>query len=65
MAKTHLSLHVRKRWFFWPAMLILVAAGKLGLIRDKASDAHADGVETGPERAARWLVDHAVVIEVR
>lgn len=62
---THLTLHARKRWFFWPAMICIVVIGRLGLIRDKVSAAHHDGIETGQERAARWLPDHAIRIEVR
>lgn len=59
------QLSARKRWFFWPAIVCLVMLGRLGLIRDKFSAAHQGGVETGQERAARWLADHAIRIEVR
>lgn len=47
----HLKAKVTKRWFFWPAMLSIVALGRLGFIRS-------------PERAAKWLADHAMRLEV-
>lgn len=59
------TLSARKRWFFWPALICIVMLGRLGLIRDKVSTAHHGGIETGQERAARWLADHAIRIEVR
>lgn len=65
MAEQNLVLHAQKRWFFWPAIICIVAIGRLGLIRDKVSAAHHGGIETGQERAARWLADHAIRIEVR
>jgi hypothetical protein len=65
MARQSLTLHMQKRWFFWPAIVALAALGKLGLIRDKPSEEHHGGIETGQERAARWLADHAIRIEVR
>lgn len=40
-----------KRWFFWPAMLSIVALVHLRIIRS-------------PERAAKWLCDHAMRLEV-
>lgn len=47
----HLKAKVTKRWFFWPAMLSIVALSHLRIIRS-------------PERAARWLADHAMRLEV-
>lgn len=63
MAKVKIAARIRKRWFFWPAVIILVTIGKLGLICDKVSPAHVGGVETGRERVGRWLADYAMVIE--
>jgi hypothetical protein len=65
MAQLEAQIILRKRWFFWPAILTASLLGKLGLIRDKLSAAHHGGVITGQERAAKWLADHAMVIEVR
>jgi hypothetical protein len=59
------TLCLRKRWFFWPAAIILATMGRLGLIRGRASADHRDGIETGQERVGRWLADHAIRIEVR
>lgn len=43
---------IRKRWFYWPALLGMVALGKVGILKS-------------PEAAAKWLADNALVIEVR
>ena len=51
MAQLNLSIRVRKRWFFWPALVVIVMLGKAGILRDQ-------------HRAAKWLADHAMVIEV-
>jgi hypothetical protein len=52
MAQTNLQFTVRKRWFFWPAILTFCALGKLGILRN-------------PDAAAKWLADHAMKIEAR
>lgn len=65
MAHVQADIVVRRRWFFWPALVLIVALGKIGLIRDKVSPAHHGGIETGQERAGRWIADHAMRIEVR
>lgn len=52
MARCNVTLHTRKRWFFWPALVAIVVLGKLGVLRSQ-------------DRAGRWLADHAMVIEVR
>jgi len=51
MTDLKLAGRIRKRWFFWPAVVVIVALGKVGILRDQ-------------ERAGRWLADHAMVIEV-
>lgn len=52
MGQVQLRTVVRKRWFFWPAILIISALGKLGILKD-------------PAKAGKWLADHAMRIEVR
>ncbi len=59
-----LTLYVRKRWFFYPALAIIVVALKLGLIPDRRSDTHWGGIEHGADRAARWLAEKAMHAEV-
>ncbi|GLT00115.1 hypothetical protein GCM10007897_14990 [Sphingobium jiangsuense] len=46
-----ITLHVRRRWFFRPALYVLMAAAAVRLPCDQ-------------RRAGRWLADHAIVIEV-
>jgi hypothetical protein len=48
----NVEVRARKRWFFWPAVLVMVSLGKLGILKN-------------PDRAAKWLADHAMRIEVR
>lgn len=43
---------VRKRWFFRPALFVLMAAAVVRLPRDH-------------RRVAKWLADHALVVEAR
>ena len=52
MAQIEVEIAVTRRWFFWPAMLIIVALGKCGFLHDQ-------------QRAAKWLADHAMCLEVR
>lgn len=52
MADVQVTLVLRKRWFFWPALVTLVVLGKVGIIKD-------------PEWAGRWLAENAMRIEVR
>ncbi|WP_257556440.1 hypothetical protein [Sphingobium sp. CFD-2] len=49
-----ITFHIafRKRWFCRPAAVVMVLLIKAGIVRDA-------------ERAARWLVEHAMVLEVR
>lgn len=49
--RVNLTLTVRKRWFFWPAMLTIVALGKVGVLKDI-------------DKAAKWLADNAMRLEV-
>lgn len=49
--KLNLHAKVTKRGFFWPALLVIVALGWMGIIRS-------------PEKAAKWLADHAMRLEV-
>jgi hypothetical protein len=65
MAQVQAQIIVRKRWFFWPALIAAAILGKLGLIRGKASAEHFGGIITGQERVGRWIADHAMRIEVR
>jgi hypothetical protein len=64
MARMNLAMKVQKRWFFWPAVVVIMLAGKLGLIRPRPSAEYVDGMDPGEVRAARWLTDHAMRIEV-
>lgn len=52
MAEVKAQVILTRRWFFWPAMLAMVALGKLGILKS-------------PDRAGKWLADHAMRIEVR
>ncbi len=63
MAQVSVTLRAHKRWFFWPAVVAIVVLGKMGLIRDRLSAAHVSGIETGQERAARWLAEHAIIVD--
>lgn len=65
MAEVQAQVIIRKRWFFWPAIITVAVLGKMGLIRDKDSPEHFGGRITGQERAGKWLADHAMRIEVR
>lgn len=49
-AKLALKLHIRKRWFFWPAMVTIVTLGRLGILRDM-------------EAAGAWLARYAMVLK--
>lgn len=52
MAQVKAQLIIRKRWFFYPAAIIMVVLGNLGIIRDQ-------------EKAGKWLADHALRGEIR
>jgi hypothetical protein len=52
MAQVDAQIILRKCWFFWPAILTISALGKLGVLRDQ-------------QKAAQWLADNAMRIEVR
>lgn len=51
MAQVELKLKVIKRWFFGPALVVIVLLGRVGMLRDQ-------------HKAARWLADRAMRIEV-
>ncbi len=51
MAQTEAKLRLTRRWFFAPALLTIVLLGRIGILRDE-------------HRAAKWLADHAMTIEV-
>lgn len=51
MAQVELQLKVTKRWFFGPALIVIVLLGRVGLLRDH-------------HKAAKWLADRAMRIEV-
>ena len=51
MAQSTLTLRVCKRWFFRPAVMIMVLLWRVGLLRNQ-------------RKASKWLADHAVRIEV-
>jgi hypothetical protein len=65
MEQVNATVVLRRRWFFWPALLTLSLLGRLGLIRDKADPPRWNGKITGQERAAKWLAERAMRIEVR
>jgi hypothetical protein len=50
MAQTGIHITASKRWFFWPALVLFMALGKLGILRDS-------------QKAAKWLVKWAMRIE--
>lgn len=52
MAQVQARLIATKRWFYYPVAIAMVVLGRLGIL-------------TSPERAAKWLVDHAMRFEVR
>ena len=52
MAQVEAQLIIRKRWFFWPVVLVMLALAKLGILKDHG-------------RAGKWLGDHAMRVEVR
>jgi hypothetical protein len=52
MAEIQVRLYVSKRWYFWPALVLILILGRLRLIRD-------------PNTAGKWLANHAMRIEVR
>lgn len=52
MATTNLHVSLRKRWFFWPALVATSLLGRVGVLKS-------------PERAAKWIAEHAMRIEVR
>lgn len=45
MAQVQLRIAVRKRWFFWPAFIILVALNRIGLVPDLG-------------KSGSWLAEH-------
>jgi hypothetical protein len=65
MASIDLTLTVRKRWFYPLAAAACLVGIRLGLIRSRASAERWGGVAEAEEVAAEWLVDHAMVFEVR
>lgn len=52
MAKVEAHIHIVKRWFFWPATVLLAGLWKIGIIKDL-------------EKAGKWLANNAMRIEVR
>jgi hypothetical protein len=65
MAELQVTLSVRPKWWMRPALWVSFWALQLGLIRDKPSAAHFDGIITAEERVAQWLADFAFRFEVR
>lgn len=51
MSKVVATIHLRKRWFFWPALVVACAMVKLNIIDE--------------DRGAEWLAVHALVTELR
>lgn len=60
----NLRVKVTKRWFFWPAVLVVFVIGRLGLIRARPSRDYVGGVEPAESRAAKWIADWAMRIEI-
>ncbi|QJR00894.1 hypothetical protein HH800_00985 [Sphingobium yanoikuyae] len=51
MSQVVATIHLRKRRFFWPALVVACAMVKLNMIDD--------------DSAAEWLAVHALVAELR
>lgn len=47
-----LELIAKRRWSFWPAFLVIVTFGRLGILKDV-------------DKAGTWLADHAMRVEAR
>ena len=51
MAQLVVQVQVTKRWFFIPALTVMVMLGRVELLHDQ-------------HKAAKWLADHAMRVEV-
>lgn len=58
------ELTVHTKWWFKLAVMVVWALLWLGLIRDADSAEHFGGRIPADERAAKWLVDHAMRLEL-
>ena len=64
MAQLSLTLGIRKRWFFTPAVWIAAVLIALEVIRDVPNVAYHDGVMPAAHRVAEWLARFAFRFEV-
>jgi len=64
MANLTLTLSLRKRWWFWGAVIIGYCLVRIGVVRDKASAAHVNGVEPAMDRVINWIADKGLVAVV-
>jgi hypothetical protein len=64
MADLYISLAVRPKWWFRPALWAACIAVWLGFVRDADSAEHYSGRITAEERASKWLANYALRFEV-